>query len=71
MNPLTIPNVIARKQKITVPEPTYVQGILRPLTKPKAQAGPAAHSTDEYAVTPTTDDPVSPSAPLAATLFSW
>lgn len=59
VNPITIPNIIARKQKLPVPEPTYVQGIARPRTKSKTPTAPATNGTDEYSVAPVSDDPVS------------
>ena len=57
MNPVTIPNVIARKAKTPVPPPIFVEGISRPRKgRPKMTA--SLSSSDEYAVTPASDDPV-------------
>jgi actin-related protein 8 len=59
VNPVTIPNVIARKQKPPIPKSTYIPGITRPSTnqEKKLQAA-TAQSSDEYAVPDASDDPV-------------
>ncbi|PIL24870.1 hypothetical protein GSI_12757 [Ganoderma sinense ZZ0214-1] len=58
VTPLTIPNVIARKQTSAVPPQTYVEGISRPREERKRSTpSTTAPSGDEYAVTIASDDP--------------
>jgi actin-related protein 8 len=65
VNPVTIPNVIARKQKSPVPKPTYIEGVARPNTiRSKTQASSSTSpDADEYSVSVASDDP--------ASLFFW
>ncbi|KAH9847317.1 actin-like ATPase domain-containing protein [Lenzites betulinus] len=58
VTPLTIPNVIARKQTPPVSAPTYVQGVSRPKEdRQRATPSTTAPSGDEYGVNVASDDP--------------
>ncbi|KAG0709311.1 hypothetical protein DFH29DRAFT_887756 [Suillus ampliporus] len=58
VNPLSIPNVIARRHKPPTPVPIYVEGISRPKKgqSPQLSVSTSANG-DEYAVNITSDDP--------------
>ncbi|OBZ74041.1 putative actin-related protein 8 [Grifola frondosa] len=58
VNPISVPNVIARKHKRPVPVPTYIEGISRPREdRSRMHPSPPVQNGDEYAVTFTSDDP--------------
>ncbi|KZT10183.1 actin-like ATPase domain-containing protein [Laetiporus sulphureus 93-53] len=58
VTPVTVPNVIARKEKPPVPEPTYVEGISRPRKdKARVQSSALPPNGDEYSVALNSDDP--------------
>lgn len=60
VNPTSVPNVIARKHKPPVPEPTFTERISRPRVR-RLDPSSLATSTseeDEYAVHALSDDPV-------------
>ncbi|KAI0676080.1 actin-like ATPase domain-containing protein [Trametes maxima] len=58
VTPLTIPNVVARKQTPPIPTPVYVEGISRPKEgRRRATPSTSTPSGDEYAVTMASDDP--------------
>ncbi|KIM90506.1 hypothetical protein PILCRDRAFT_812253 [Piloderma croceum F 1598] len=58
VNPVSVPNVIARKSKETVPEPIFSEGICRPRNKKqKPHSSAPVENGDEYAVTADSDDP--------------
>lgn len=62
VNPVAVPNVIARRHKTPVPVPVFPEGVSRPLSRtPKAQSPAPTEDGDEYAVTVQSDDPVRPS----------
>ncbi|KAF8555987.1 actin-like ATPase domain-containing protein [Imleria badia] len=55
VTPISVPNVIARKCKGSIPEPEYIENIARPR---KGCNVPSANSNgDEYEVAPPSDDP--------------
>lgn len=59
VNPLTVPNVIARRCKPPVPTPTRVEGVSRPRKERReAHSSELQRNDDEYGVTVTSDDPV-------------
>jgi actin-related protein 8 len=71
VNPVSVPNVIARKHKETVPEPIFSEGIYRPRNKkPKPQSPAPVENGDEYAVTADSDDPVCPLNSIKARIHS-
>ncbi|GBE86660.1 hypothetical protein SCP_0905400 [Sparassis crispa] len=57
VNPVTIPNVIARKHTRPVLAPKYVEGISRPRAAARAHAAATPPNGDEYSVSLTSDDP--------------
>ncbi|KAI6094362.1 hypothetical protein EDD16DRAFT_1686093 [Pisolithus croceorrhizus] len=58
VTPVSLPNVIARKHKLPIPEPTFVEGIMRPRSRTTPPSStPQPPSGDEYAVAPASDDP--------------
>ncbi|KAL4250210.1 actin family protein [Abortiporus biennis] len=58
VTPVTVPSVIARKEKPPVPEPKYIPGISRPQEgRERGEPSTSAQSGDEYAVTLASDDP--------------
>ena len=58
VTPVTVPNAIARKHKLPVPEPRFIEGISRPKQGNARPASNAATTGDEYAVPIISDDPV-------------
>ncbi|KAH7927316.1 actin-like ATPase domain-containing protein [Leucogyrophana mollusca] len=56
VNPISIPNVVARKHRPPVPVPPYVEGISRP-RKGRVTPTPQPQNGDEYAVSIPSDDP--------------
>ena len=61
VNPVSVPNIIARREKVPVPEPVFPEGISRPRNrKPKPPSPAPAENEDEYAVAVQSDDPVRP-----------
>jgi hypothetical protein len=59
VNPVCVPNVIARKHEGPVPTPVFSEGISRPRNRrPKLQSPAPAENGDEYAVSVQSDDPV-------------
>ena len=59
VNPVSIPNVIARKAKGPVPDRIYREGVSRPRRgRERGQPSVVAQSGDEYAVSLASDDPV-------------
>jgi len=71
VNPVSVPNVIARKHKETVPEPIFSEGIYRPRNKkPKPHSLAPVENGDEYAVTADSDDPVCPLNSIKARIHS-
>ncbi|KAI0923712.1 hypothetical protein AcV5_009185 [Taiwanofungus camphoratus] len=58
VNPVSVPNVIARKHKPPVPAPSYIEGISRPLKDAShLQTTASTQNVDEYAVPLASDDP--------------
>lgn len=59
VTPVSVPNVIARRHKSPVPEPNFIEGIMRPRKSRTAppSAAPQPPSGDEYAVAAASDDP--------------
>lgn len=58
VTPVSLPNVIARKHKPPVPEPTFVEGIMRARSRTTPPSStPQPPNGDEYAVAPASDDP--------------
>ena len=61
VNPITVPNVIARRHNMPVPAPVFLEGVSRPRNrKPRPPAPTPPENGDEYAVTIQSDDPVRP-----------
>lgn len=59
VTPFSIPNVIARKHEPPVPEPIFVEGVMRPRkSRHSTTSIPQPSNGDEYAVAPASDDPV-------------
>jgi hypothetical protein len=57
VTPLSVPNVIARKHKPPIPEPTFVESITRPRKGRDVHSStPHPPNGDEYAVSPPSDD---------------
>lgn len=60
MTPVSIPNVIARKNKEQVPEEPFLEGISRPRKdRERGQPSTITQPGDEYAVSLASDDPAS------------
>ncbi|KAK7056412.1 Actin-like protein arp8 [Paramarasmius palmivorus] len=58
VNPVTVPNVIARRTTGPVSAPTFVEGVSRPRKTKKSQRQSGAdENVDEYAITTSSDDP--------------
>ncbi|KIM58979.1 hypothetical protein SCLCIDRAFT_16606 [Scleroderma citrinum Foug A] len=58
VTPLSIPNVIARKHQPPVPEPAFIEGVIRPRkSRNTSTSTPQPSNGDEYAVTTVSDDP--------------
>lgn len=58
VNPVSIPNVIARKRAQPVPAPVFSEGIARPRKESEKTPQSQSPNGDEYAVTVQSDDPV-------------
>ncbi|EGN96670.1 hypothetical protein SERLA73DRAFT_111324 [Serpula lacrymans var. lacrymans S7.3] len=58
VNPISVPNVIARKHQPPTPTPSFVEGILRPRKgRSNLQNSTQSQNGDEYAVNVSSDDP--------------
>jgi actin-related protein 8 len=59
VNPIAVPNVIARKSKTPIPVPVVVEGISRPRKgRQNTRSSIPPQNGDEYAVPLSSDDPV-------------
>lgn len=59
VNPITVPNVVARKTKPPVPTTAFVEGISRPRKgKKAAHTSIVPQKDDEYGISLASDDPV-------------
>jgi actin-related protein 8 len=57
VNPASIPNVVARKTTVPIPEPIFVEGISRPRKGRLTPQPSQVQVADEYAVSVASDDP--------------
>ncbi|KAF9269156.1 actin-related protein [Marasmius fiardii PR-910] len=57
VNPVTVPNVVARKTKPPVSPPSFVEGVSRPRTVKRSRRSGADPEQNEYAESLTSEDP--------------